>query len=778
MRYKHLALLVIFMMVIVWASPLLSVRPTLAQMPNIVRVGGPIVADTIWSNENIYVVESDVTVTPSVILTITAGTVIKFMSNPPTSTVSLIVQGGLRVNPPPFKTFYLPFILKAFSSPAPGLTSAISARPSAISTQAERVYFTSYRDDSVGGDTNGDGNASSPQMGDWGGIVFENRSQDHICSMYNFAIRYSGGLATARVGAIRLRNASPYLYDGEFLGNYLNGIEIPDVTWATDIWDAQGIAYHVTSDLTIPRNQTLTINPGVVVKFALTKRLSVEGTLNAVGSSSQPIIFTSLKDDSALGDTNGDGPSTGQKEDWGGILFKEESRLRPGAIGYAEIRYAGRAIFRDLAAIELENSSPTMHHITFVQNPYNGAQLKGNVSGEIGTMTLSSTDVVYIVRGNDVTIRRNEMLTINPGVKLKMGFNRNLRVLGVLRAVGNTDAGYIVITSLEDDAPAAGGDTNNNGFTTTPAPGDWGGIIFDVSSDHTRNILSHVRLRYGGRLNAGVIQLQNAEPTLNDILFEDNMINGAEIVPVGGTWGSRAWKNPDVVHFVQRSIRIPSGQTLTVSPGVVVKLLNLTAPTDPPEIRIEGGLTINGTATAPVIFTSGRDDSVGPGGSAHDTDNDGGLRSPRIHDWIGLTFASSASTANSRINYATFKYAGTTPSQGPVHGAVRFEGGNIAVANSIFTLNYRGVEATNGASPSITQSFFCDNSDYAVYNATPSQGTVQAANNWWGDASGPRPDGQPCNPATGYGEKVSCGVNFTPWLLEGDCHGLSTVSYD
>ena len=32
------------------------------------------------------------------------------------------------------------------------------------------VYFTSYKDDSKKGDTNGDGTATSPTVGDWGGI--------------------------------------------------------------------------------------------------------------------------------------------------------------------------------------------------------------------------------------------------------------------------------------------------------------------------------------------------------------------------------------------------------------------------------------------------------------------------------------------------------------------------------------------------------------------------------------------------------------------------------
>ncbi len=39
---------------------------------------------------------------------------------------------------------------------------------------SQQVIFTSYLDDSAGGDSNGDGSSSAPQGGDWGGIVFRN----------------------------------------------------------------------------------------------------------------------------------------------------------------------------------------------------------------------------------------------------------------------------------------------------------------------------------------------------------------------------------------------------------------------------------------------------------------------------------------------------------------------------------------------------------------------------------------------------------------------------
>ena len=58
-------------------------------------------------------------------------------------------------------------------------------------TETDTVYFTSLKDDKIGGDTNGDSTNTLPSPGDWKGIYF---SPDTIQSIMNyFKIKYGGG---------------------------------------------------------------------------------------------------------------------------------------------------------------------------------------------------------------------------------------------------------------------------------------------------------------------------------------------------------------------------------------------------------------------------------------------------------------------------------------------------------------------------------------------------------------------------------------------------------
>ena len=108
-------------------------------------------------------------------------------------------------------------------------------------------------------------------------------------------------------------------------------------------WTKAGSPY-IVDGIVSTRLGSLTIDPGVVVKFTPNSILSLHADVrtNFQGQPNDPIYFTSLKDDSVGGDTNGDGvvtvPAPG---DWGYATFGGGSRNNNMNIQYLSVRYGG-----------------------------------------------------------------------------------------------------------------------------------------------------------------------------------------------------------------------------------------------------------------------------------------------------------------------------------------------------------------------------------------------------------------------------------------------------
>ena len=142
-------------------------------------------------------------------------------------------------------------------------------------------------------------------------------------------------------------NSFPTYNGNIFTGNGRQGIAVRgtwriDGTW-TDV-QGSGLPYIIESETTIASGATLTIEPGVVVKFEYTNQddakrlLAVDGVLNAQGTASDPIVFTSIRDDTYADDTNGDGAATTEAPgDWGYIKFNAAG----STLDHCIIRYGG-----------------------------------------------------------------------------------------------------------------------------------------------------------------------------------------------------------------------------------------------------------------------------------------------------------------------------------------------------------------------------------------------------------------------------------------------------
>lgn len=287
----------------------------------------------------------------------------------------------------------------------------------AIGTTADKIYFTSIKNDNVGNptDTNGDGDASKTNPGDWDRIRFEEGSDDTYCKIENVEISYAGGnwggyyysgiefnnsdakvkntliSSSARYGTRILGNSKPTFENVTIQNCYLSPVGMSltsdpsfvNMTFTSNadkmlailegdlssdatlkkrsVAGFDNIAYKI-GNLTIKSNASLTLEKGIILK-SLNGRIYVEGALIADGTTDEKIIFTSVKDDSPLGsgDSNDDGvTSVPDLGDWYGIEFKSSGISNTNLLDFCQIKYARWSVVFRSTSGTLSNSLITL----------------------------------------------------------------------------------------------------------------------------------------------------------------------------------------------------------------------------------------------------------------------------------------------------------------------------------------------------------------------------------------------------------------------------------
>jgi hypothetical protein len=144
---------------------------------------------------------------------------------------------------------------------------------------------------------------------------------------------------------------------------------------------------------------------------------------------------------------------------------------------------------------------------------------------------------------------------------------------------------------------------------------------------------------------------------------------------------------PAAVYVVQCDLSVQN--VLTIDPGAIVKFqLYQDAASYNHSVAVSGSGAIiaNGTAAAPIVFTSIRD-------SAHGGEvNDGGTSSPQPGDWAGI----GVTAGGSSFDYCQFLYAGSGASSALAIGSAV----GATVQNSVFAHN-RGETDSLAAAPAL-----------------------------------------------------------------------------
>lgn len=288
-------------------------------------------------------------------------------------------------------------------------------------TAANPVYITSFADDAIYGDTNGDG-PSSGTAGDWRGISLTPTSDAsvfrytelHYCGNFSYAgfemsssdatiedcLVQNGadaGIDTNNVASMltvrrcRFVGNTGLAIDNVHIdsvdrftnnsasGNGGNYLEVASANLSRNLTvspaNCLNGAIVVIASATVPVGVTLTLQAGVALKWAGARQLNVNGTLLVNGVGSNPVYMTSLADDSVYGDTNNDGPSGGSRGDWRGVVLSDTSDA--SVCDWLELRYTGNFSY---AGFETSSFDGILRNCTVLEGSDAGIDFNSSIS--------------------------------------------------------------------------------------------------------------------------------------------------------------------------------------------------------------------------------------------------------------------------------------------------------------------------------------------------------------------------------------------------------------
>ncbi len=620
-------------------------------------------------------------------------------------------------------------------------------------------------------------------------------------------VNISNSIITTSEDPVRYASIGTVNYSGanDFTGNDKDAIYLDFSSTSADFILENAPVPYRSSTFSVNSPAKLTVKTGAIWKFFANAQLRINdgGAIEAIADSGETILFTSIKNDNAFGDTNNDGTlSAPAKNDWNGIVVNGSTRDADNILRRIEVSFAGDLNNTNpVGGLNLTNSNATVDSSLYVNNIYgvvlrnSDAKFSNNEMGSsqvvpliltfdsepvftnnsfsssnnqydaIGllgtTITSNSTlqqrdftsipNVTYLLL-NRLTVDTGVTLNIEPGVVVKALPNSGIVVRGTLISDANPDS-ITVFTAVTDDNVGNPNDTNKDGNTTVPTDAAWRGFGFGEDSDASiidYNIIRYARYNtsypYNSAANLfvsprGAINMINSDmtvsnseivnsdtygidargtskPTISNNSFSntgsvpvalslsaDPTFSGNSVANVGLTaigYHGEVISAPSIIRnrdfagftgittVLLGNSTITSGSTLTIEPGTVLKVVNVSTGTI---LGIEGTLVADGSETEKIVITSIFDDQVG---NPLDTNGDGGSTTPSPNNWGTIRFFPTADDVGSIVDNTEIRYSR--------HGMVFSDAAPTVDSVTVLSCRYVGFVAESGSNVTISNS--------------------------------------------------------------------------
>ncbi len=221
---------------------------------------------------------------------------------------------------------------------------------------------------------------------------------------------FSGNGRTAQISA-----STDFTHQGNASNDFSNkGFDIVGTVKDQTVWHSRDLPILITQGhVTVPAGSLLTIESGTLLKFGDHRGvggLVVNGTLLARGTNDEKIYFTSTKDDTVGGDTNGDDDlTTPATKNWNAIFLESGSEA---IFDNVVIRYSGfnfNGEYLSIPAAIYSRGANLIFKNSFIGHNFGASLYQDAGVTDISRSELANSDYGILSRGGTIAISGSKL---------------------------------------------------------------------------------------------------------------------------------------------------------------------------------------------------------------------------------------------------------------------------------------------------------------------------------------------------------------------------------